>query len=886
MDGALSPRRRRLGCSEPAGEAAMDLWPLLLFCLRAPGFLGPVSGSPALDPNGKNVCRSNSPPSVLTCCPGWEQEGHQCPLPLCTGADACRQDEICVRPGLCRCRPGFFGFNCLGRCPDQYWGPDCKETCLCHPNGKCDPASGRCSCHPGWWGPLCQAACPCGPHGRCSPLTGACRCAPGWWAPDCGRPCSCNLAGSRCDPLTGRCLCHPGWWGRRCASFCSCGGSPCAQETGRCECRPGLWGVACQHRCQCLHGSCAPQHGECTCHAGYRGPSCADPCPAGTYGLQCLHSCGHCRHSEACSPVDGACLACDPGWNGTHCQQPCPPGRHGENCTQACPHCLQEEACHPVTGECQSCDAGLTGARCELPCPEGSFGFGCRSSCPTCFNGSCDPVSGACVCQAGFWGHSCNQTCPEGFHGPNCSETCRCLGAACHPLSGECQWRGQTQGALLAGILTPLLFFLLIFLCCCCCRRSRSTDAATDRAGVAPAEGDPVSRVKHHTLGALAGLTSAWPCFSFGGYRFPRVTVSHHDVELPFSPSFIEAPSAAWPSDSFSSFDTEDEDEELPPASQAPGDTELQPRRLLTTGEDPPPDVEGFAIPRTSSLAKAKRPSVSFAEGTRFTPQGLLPGPAETLGPTWRPKGPQGGRAPVSSPEQPPRIGDSPETPESAVTAVEDSPEPCYENVEVAGGVHGGPLQGLPPEHPQGQPEAGRGVQARGSAGGRSAGRLGSPRPGPHDDLRDGGQSGDEQPRPRPGGPEAAGEPPPAQSAPQGGAPAQTEPPGPPEAASKEEDGAAPGAGRPGGSWHRTQPSGHPGVSPGSSGRPAGPAQGGRGRGRRSKRGAWCGGCSEFPAARERVRRGGLGGEAEGGRPGAKIRERLCLAGLLSVPPP
>ncbi|KAJ7308801.1 hypothetical protein JRQ81_008068 [Phrynocephalus forsythii] len=685
------PLRAGRGLQE--GRRAMDLWPLLLVCLQAHGAAG---RPPPLDPNGRNVCRSNSHPPFLSCCPGWEQEGQECSLALCTGPDACREEEVCVRPGLCRCRPGFFGYHCMARCPDQYWGSDCKERCLCHPNGKCHPASGQCSCHPAWWGALCQSACPCGARGRCDPLTGACRCEPGWWAPDCSRPCLCNLAGSRCDSATGRCLCHPGWWGRRCTSPCHCHGSPCAQETGRCECQPGRWGAACQHPCQCLHGSCSPQNGRCTCQAGYQGQSCADPCPAGTYGPQCSHGCGHCRREEPCSPVDGACLACDPGWNGTQCTEPCPPGRYGENCSQACPRCRRGEACQPGTGVCLSCEAGLSGARCELPCPSGSFGEGCLSHCPTCYNGSCDPVSGACLCQAGYWGTSCNQTCPDGSHGPNCSESCRCLGVTCHPLSGECPWGHQNRGALLAGILAPLLCLLLLLFWCYCCYRSGATDA-TDRVGAAAStEGDPIFRVKHHTLGALAGLTSTWPCFSLRGYKFPRVTVSHHDGELPFSPSFLEPPSALWPSDSFSSFDT-DENEAPLPAGQAPGDTELQPRHLLPTEEEP---SGAFAIPRTSSLAKAKRPSVSFAEGTRFGPQSL-PGSAETLGPVWKPKGPWGGWARGGSTEQPPVATDGLEQQEMVVGAAaeEDPLGPCYENVEAARGC---PYKPSPRSTPRG----------------------------------------------------------------------------------------------------------------------------------------------------------------------------------------
>lgn len=43
-----------------------------------------------------------------------------------------------------------------------------------------------------------------------------------------------------------------------------------------------------------------------------------------------------------------------------------------------------------------------------------------------------------------------------------------------------------------------------------------------------------------------------------------------------------------------------------------------------------------FAIPRTSSIAKGKRPSVSFAEGTHFGPQSLR-APPEALNPARKP---------------------------------------------------------------------------------------------------------------------------------------------------------------------------------------------------------------------------------------------------------
>ncbi|KYO42538.1 scavenger receptor class F member 1-like [Alligator mississippiensis] len=269
-----------------AGQPGMA-WLRVLFCLQL--LLWAWGSAQELDAAGRNVCVDKSVPAGLACCPGWRQEGKECTAAVCEGEDACTADEVCVKPGVCRCKPGFFGAHCSSRCPDQYWGPDCKQSCLCHPHGKCNPVTGQCTCHANRWGPLCQFPCPCGPHGHCHPLTGACLCEPGWWAPTCKRQCQCNLSGSRCDPATGQCLCAQGWWGRRCSLPCSCHLSPCAQDSGKCECKAGFWGLLCQHPCDCLHGSCSPVTGSCTCSPGYQGRSCRDPCPAGHYGPQCKH---------------------------------------------------------------------------------------------------------------------------------------------------------------------------------------------------------------------------------------------------------------------------------------------------------------------------------------------------------------------------------------------------------------------------------------------------------------------------------------------------------------------------------------------------------------------------------------------------------------------
>ncbi|XP_036925945.1 scavenger receptor class F member 1 [Sturnira hondurensis] len=596
------------------------LLPLLLLWTRG------TQGS-ELDPNGQHVCQANSPSAELQCCPGWRQKDQECTIPICEGPDACRKDEVCVKPGLCRCRPGFFGAQCNSRCPGQYWGPDCRESCSCYPHGQCEPVTGVCRCQANRWGSHCEFECSCSPHGRCDPKTGACYCEPGWWSTKCHHRCQCNKVGARCDQNTGSCLCEAGWWGRRCSFPCDCNGSPCAQESGRCVCRPGWWGRECRQQCECLRGFCSPASGQCACPPGFRGARCELPCPAGRYGMQCSHSCGHCKQNEPCSADTGSCESCEPGWNGTQCLQPCPPGTFGESCGQQCPHCRLGEACQPDTGHCQSCDPGWLGPRCEDPCPSGTFGEGCGSTCPVCVQGACDAATGECVCNAGYWGPSCNASCPSGFHGSNCSVPCECPEGPCHPVSGACQLGSHSQdAALIAGILVPLLLLLLGFACCACCCWAARLDPK-DRAA---RDGAAVSRMKLQVWGALTSLGSTLPCSSLSSHKLPWVTVSHHDPEIPFNHSFIEPPSAGWASDdSFSSDSASGEEDEGPaycvppqegivPVAQAES-----PEASLVGGPFPLPEDAStpFAIPRTSSLARAKRPSVSFAEGTKFAPQ-------------------------------------------------------------------------------------------------------------------------------------------------------------------------------------------------------------------------------------------------------------------------
>uniref|UniRef100_A0AAY4D6D3 EGF-like domain-containing protein n=1 Tax=Denticeps clupeoides TaxID=299321 RepID=A0AAY4D6D3_9TELE len=583
------------------------------------------------------LCRD---PSLLVCCSGWGPEGNGCTVPLCEGDGACQEGEICVFPGMCRCRHGFYGARCKTACPSEFWGPDCRELCHCYPHGHCDPVTGKCTCSPSRWGPVCQNVCKCSRHGRCDPLNGDCICNEGWWTPNCGKNCQCSQGGTlACHPVTGRCQCAQGYWGLNCSLRCSCNTSSCNQRTGDCECVRGSWGPSCERHCKCDlgHGECSPLNGHCECQPGYKSPFCSEACGGGYYGAGCKLN---------CSVVDGTCDSCDPGWNGMRCDQPCPPGYHGSGCQEVCPSCRSHQPCDPETGECSQCDPGWTGPRCDAHCPEGTFGESCHLLCNPCFHGHCDHVTGGCVCLPGFQGENCNSTCPGHQYGVNCSFTCDCGEGGCHPSTGACLY--GAHAGLIAGILSLLGLVLLVLVCCCCCCCCGG-EQREGKERVAVGDGGPAARMKHHVYSVLANVSSAVPCFSLWTTGLPRVTVSHHDPELTFNHSFIEPPSGWMMDNSFES----DEDESLycvPPrediATVASGEFQelsskcnMFPDPSVFNSEDV---SLAFGIPRTSSIAKAKRPSVSFAEGTRFTPNERRGSGQDTTGASRKSKSPWG----------------------------------------------------------------------------------------------------------------------------------------------------------------------------------------------------------------------------------------------------
>lgn len=512
-----------------------------------------------LSPSGRNVCRTQGS-SAPVCCPGWKQQHQECPIALCQGNFTCKAKEICVRPNQCRCRHGYFGANCDTKCPERFWGPDCKEMCLCHPNGRCADATGKCTCNPNRWGPTCNKLCLCH-NGKCDQDTGKCKCDPHRWGTTCSNICYCST-NSQCDPKTGKCICQPGWWGRSCHSQCPCNNSPCDQMQGRCQCKEKFWGPRCE-RCQCIHGKCNPINGSCGCYPGYRGKYCSEPCPAGSYGHGCRRRCGQCKDHHPCTIADGRCQACQPGWNGTRCDKICSAGFYGDGCGQQCPRCKDGHSCNHINGRCQHCNPGWIGAQCEVKCQNGTYGENCNSVCMDCFNGTCHFVTGECICHKGFHGLSCNTTCPSGLYGANCVYTCPCIEANCDPVYGTCILGSNGRvGVIAAGCLILFLLLLLLLFSCCYCLCHKKNQG-NDSNQVITVRG---KQARRRLRGTISQISTKLPRIPIKRQKFPKVVVAHHDMENTLNcsyiepPSMMDQPSPSWSSHgSFSSFDTADD---------------------------------------------------------------------------------------------------------------------------------------------------------------------------------------------------------------------------------------------------------------------------------------------------------------------------------------
>ncbi|XP_046561044.1 scavenger receptor class F member 2-like [Haliotis rubra] len=88
---------------------------------------------------------------------------------------------------------------------------------------------------------------------------------------------------------------------------------------------------------------------------------CQQPCPDGSYGINCTYDCGNCLGADICDKTNGARhLGCAAGWrSNTTCLQACPNGSYGINCASQCGKCLDGVSCDKRNGACPGgCAAG------------------------------------------------------------------------------------------------------------------------------------------------------------------------------------------------------------------------------------------------------------------------------------------------------------------------------------------------------------------------------------------------------------------------------------------------------------------------------------------------------------------------------------------------
>ncbi|XP_069126911.1 proto-oncogene tyrosine-protein kinase receptor Ret-like isoform X1 [Argopecten irradians] len=196
----------------------------------------------------------------------------------------------------------------------------------------------------------------------------------------------------------------------------------------------------CKHHC--VHSCDKPCLGRCA--AGWKGSNCDKQCERFYYGINCVHSCGHCRDDATCDPVSGECMnGCVPGWTGQFCNTSCEPFWYGLDCANECGHCRQDKACNTVTGKCSAgCTQGWTGERCDSECKKGLFGLDCARKCGNCAdNVPCDHVTGQCRngCAAGWSGDNCVLRCTRGYFGKGCLRKCgNCRNGTCDHETGRC----------------------------------------------------------------------------------------------------------------------------------------------------------------------------------------------------------------------------------------------------------------------------------------------------------------------------------------------------------------------------------------------------------------------------------------------------------------